>query len=122
MGIAGEPTADLSAKMIELFFVDSVLFGQLTKGGKAYVDLDSKSGEVTVKTKKPRKSKTAKSQKKPEAGRDSSGNGGKTEAGQGDGSDGVKTKASQDDGGNGEKAEAGLGDGSSEDPADPKET
>ena len=39
------------------FFVDSVLFGALTKGGKAYVDLDAKSGEVTVKTRKPRKSK-----------------------------------------------------------------
>jgi hypothetical protein len=40
------------------FFVDSVLFGELKKGGKAYVDLDPKSGELVVKTKKPGKSKS----------------------------------------------------------------
>jgi hypothetical protein len=46
-----------------------VLFGALTKGGKAYVDLDPKSGEVTVKTRKSRKSKSTKAAAK-ESGAD----------------------------------------------------
>jgi len=50
--------ARLVQQKIKDFFVDSVLFGALTKGGKAYVDLDPKSGEVAIKTRKPRKSKS----------------------------------------------------------------
>ncbi|MBN2553669.1 MAG: ATP-dependent Clp protease ATP-binding subunit ClpA, partial [Spirochaetales bacterium] len=46
----------LVQQKVKDFFVDSVLFGALNKGGKAYVDLDAKSGEVTIKTRKPRKS------------------------------------------------------------------
>jgi len=52
--------ARLVQQKIKDFFVDSVLFGELKKGGKAYVDLDAKSGEVTVKTRKPRKPRAAK--------------------------------------------------------------
>ena len=52
--------ARLVQQKIKDFFVDSVLFGELKKGGKAYVDLDPKSGEVTVKTQKPRKPRAAK--------------------------------------------------------------
>jgi ATP-dependent Clp protease ATP-binding subunit ClpA len=52
--------ARLVQQKVKDFFVDSVLFGALTKGGKAYVDLDPKSGEVTVKTRKARKSKSSK--------------------------------------------------------------
>jgi ATP-dependent Clp protease ATP-binding subunit ClpA len=52
--------ARLVQQKIKDFFVDSVLFGELKKGGKAYVDLDPKSGEVTVKTRKPRKPRAAK--------------------------------------------------------------
>jgi len=60
--------ARLVQRKIKDFFVDSVLFGELNKGGKAYVDLDPKSGEVTVKTKKPRKTKSTKAAaKQPEA-------------------------------------------------------
>jgi ATP-dependent Clp protease ATP-binding subunit ClpA len=35
---------------VKNFFVDSVLFGDLVKGGKALVDLDPDSGEVVVRT------------------------------------------------------------------------
>ena len=52
--------ARLVQQKIKDFFVDSVLFGELKKGGKAYVDLDAKSGEVTVKTTKARKPRAAK--------------------------------------------------------------
>lgn len=52
--------ARLVQQKIKDFFVDSVLFGELKKGGKAYVDLDAKSGEVTVKTRKARKPRAAK--------------------------------------------------------------
>ena len=52
--------ARLIQRKVKDFFVDSVLFGELKKGGKAYVDLDPKSGEVTVKTRKPRKPKSTK--------------------------------------------------------------
>lgn len=52
--------ARLVQQKIKDFFVDSVLFGELKKGGKAYVDLDAKIGEVTVKTSKPRKPRAAK--------------------------------------------------------------
>jgi len=52
--------ARLVQQKIKDFFVDSVLFGELKKGGKAYVDLDAKSGEVTVKIKKARKPRAAK--------------------------------------------------------------
>ncbi len=52
--------ARLVQQKIKDFFVDSVLFGELKKGGKAYVDLNAKSGEVTVKTTKARKPRAAK--------------------------------------------------------------
>jgi ATP-dependent Clp protease ATP-binding subunit ClpA len=52
--------ARLVQQKIKDFFVDSVLFGELKKGGKAYVDLNAKNGEVIVKTRKPRKPKAAK--------------------------------------------------------------
>ena len=52
--------ARLVQQKIKDFFVESVLFGELKKGGKAYVDLDAKSGEVTVKTTKARKPRAAK--------------------------------------------------------------
>ena len=52
--------ARLVQQKIKDFFVDSVLFGELKKGGKAYVDLDAESGEVTVKIKKARKPRAAK--------------------------------------------------------------
>jgi ATP-dependent Clp protease ATP-binding subunit ClpA len=64
--------ARLVQRKVKDFFVDSVLFGALADGGKAYVDLDSKSGEVTVKTRKPRKSKSNKtSGKQAQAGKTS---------------------------------------------------
>jgi ATP-dependent Clp protease ATP-binding subunit ClpA len=50
--------ARLVQQKVKDFFVDSVLFGALTKGGKAFVDIDPKSGEVTVKTRRPRKSRS----------------------------------------------------------------
>jgi ATP-dependent Clp protease ATP-binding subunit ClpA len=52
--------ARLVQQKVKDFFVDSVLFGKLKKGGKAYVDLDAKSGEVTVKTSKARAPRAAK--------------------------------------------------------------
>jgi ATP-dependent Clp protease ATP-binding subunit ClpA len=39
---------------IKDFFVDSVLFGKLQKGGKAFVDLDPENAEVTIRTRKAR--------------------------------------------------------------------
>jgi ATP-dependent Clp protease ATP-binding subunit ClpA len=56
--------ARLVQQKIKDFFVDSVLFGALKEGGKAYVVLDQKSGEVKIKTRKPRKAKSSKSAKK----------------------------------------------------------
>jgi ATP-dependent Clp protease ATP-binding subunit ClpA len=55
--------ARLVQQKIKDFFVDSVLFGELKQGGKAFVDVDAKSGEVTIKTRKPRKAKSSKGEK-----------------------------------------------------------
>ena len=73
--------ARLVQQKIKDFFVDSVLFGELTKGGKAYVDVDARSGEITVKTRrsgKKRRSTAAGARgepMKPRAEPDSAGNG-----------------------------------------------
>jgi len=75
--------ARLVQQKVKDFFVDSVLFGALTKGGKAYVDLDPKSGEVTIKTRKPRKPKGTKTDGEARPGQGSGGNGKKADAASG---------------------------------------
>jgi ATP-dependent Clp protease ATP-binding subunit ClpA len=70
----------LVQQKIKNFFVDSVLFGDLAKGGKAFVDLDPESREVTISARRSRgRKKSGSGSKPPEGGRPA---GGKKSAGE----------------------------------------